>query len=119
VRRLLDLRRLDGLVGLADHFGDPGDLLHVDLAGAREEPPQPDVLRAEEQHRLGRLAVAPAPADLLEVGVERVRGSRGRRSARPALSMPMPKAVVADDRVESPSMKPPGRVALALGSRAW
>src|SRR5918999_1175754 len=53
-----------------------GSISTAPASSSREEPPQPEVLRAIEEDRLRRLAVAPGAADLLVVGVERVRDRR-------------------------------------------
>ena len=72
LRALLQVGRLERVGGGADGLGDVAHLIGADLAAAREEASQPEVLGAVEEHRLGRLAVAPGAADLLEVRVDRL-----------------------------------------------
>jgi hypothetical protein len=55
----------DASVRLRHRLGDRVDLLLADPARAGEESAQPEVLGAEEERRLGVLAVAVRPPDLL------------------------------------------------------
>ena len=105
LQTLAQRRWIGVAAGRLERLADRLQVVAVDPAAGAEEAADRLVLGAVEEACLGGLAVAPGPADLLVVGVDRVGSPAWRTKRTLGLSIPIPKAVVATITSISSSMK--------------